>query len=112
MIQASFKKREKNWVSFEISGHANYAEHGQDIVCAAVSALSITTVNNFERLAQFQPIVDIDEQNGGYLYVELPADLNDKQQAIAQLLMRQLYLGLHEDVMSMHSDFVQVKIVQ
>ena len=28
-----------------ISGHANYAEYGKDIVCAAVSATVITTVN-------------------------------------------------------------------
>ena len=28
-----------------ISGHANYDEYGKDIVCAAVSATVITTVN-------------------------------------------------------------------
>jgi hypothetical protein len=33
---------------FEISGHAGWAEKGEDIVCAAVSALSITTVNAIE----------------------------------------------------------------
>ena len=28
-------------VGFEVSGHANYAEYGQDIVCAAVSAFCV-----------------------------------------------------------------------
>ena len=31
--------------SITISGHAKYAEHGKDIVCAAVSSMVITTVN-------------------------------------------------------------------
>ena len=31
--------------SITISGHANYDEYGKDIVCAAVSATVITTVN-------------------------------------------------------------------
>ena len=30
---------------FVISGHANYEEHGKDIVCAAVSSVVITSVN-------------------------------------------------------------------
>ena len=31
--------------SITISGHANYDDYGKDIVCAAVSATVITTVN-------------------------------------------------------------------
>lgn len=29
----------------KISGHANYDEHGKDIVCASVSSISITSIN-------------------------------------------------------------------
>lgn len=28
-----------------IKGHANYAEYGNDIVCASVSSIAITTIN-------------------------------------------------------------------
>ena len=31
--------------TFKISGHANYAEYGKDIVCASVSSIVITVVN-------------------------------------------------------------------
>ncbi|BFL72461.1 MULTISPECIES: ribosomal-processing cysteine protease Prp [Anaerococcus] len=33
---------------FKIIGHADYGEHGKDIVCAAVSMLAYTTVNSLD----------------------------------------------------------------
>lgn len=34
----------------KVSGHAGYAQHGQDIVCAAVSALTQTLIRSIEDL--------------------------------------------------------------
>lgn len=34
---------------FKISGHADYDEPGKDIVCSAVSAASIGTINAIEK---------------------------------------------------------------
>lgn len=45
MITATFQKKNNQFVSYSVSGHANYAPHGQDIVCAAVSALYTTITN-------------------------------------------------------------------
>ena len=36
------------YTGVELLGHAGFAQSGQDIVCAAVSALIITTVNSLE----------------------------------------------------------------
>jgi len=36
--------------SIRICGHAGYAEHGKDIVCAAVTALSQTLIMSVEEL--------------------------------------------------------------
>lgn len=33
-----------------ITGHANYAEHGKDIVCAGISALAQTLIQSVEEL--------------------------------------------------------------
>ena len=38
----------------EVKGHAKYDEYGKDIVCASVSTLVISTINN---------IIDIDEES-------------------------------------------------
>ena len=75
MIQVTVHKKNQRIVSFEMTGHANFSEHGSDIVCAGVSALAITTVNSIEKLAGYQPIVEVDEVEGGYLYMEVVEDL-------------------------------------
>ena len=43
-------KRDKDKVAkgIEISGHAGYAEYGQDIICAAVSVLALNMANSVE----------------------------------------------------------------
>ena len=54
MIQVEIiRDASKAYVGFSIKGHAGYAEHGQDIICAAVSVLAQNTVNSIEQFIQF-----------------------------------------------------------
>lgn len=46
MITASFFKSNGKFKNFRINGHSGYAEEGSDIVCAAVSAMAMLTINN------------------------------------------------------------------
>ena len=45
MISINYKK-DKIIKEIKISGHANFDEFGKDIVCAAVSTMVTTTINN------------------------------------------------------------------
>lgn len=45
MITINVKKTDNVVNYIKISGHAEYAEEGFDIVCASVSCIAITTVN-------------------------------------------------------------------
>lgn len=45
MIQVRFFKTGEMIVGFSVSGHAGYAPHGQDIVCASVSSAVQLTAN-------------------------------------------------------------------
>lgn len=45
MIRAEFYGSEGLLNRFRVSGHAGYAEHGSDVVCAAVSSALQLTVN-------------------------------------------------------------------
>ena len=65
---------------YEVSGHTGYAEAGQDIVCAALSFLSITCANALEVVAGARTKV---QQRDGYLRV-MTADRNLKAQAILE----------------------------
>lgn len=50
MIKVNIKTVNNNIDTIEISGHAGYDVMGKDIVCAAVSSITITTVNAILKL--------------------------------------------------------------
>ena len=56
MIEACIRTKRDKIVSYEISGHAESGEYGHDVVCAAVSVLSITTANNIYEMAHIKPV--------------------------------------------------------
>ncbi|MBO6116028.1 MAG: ribosomal-processing cysteine protease Prp [Ruminococcus sp.] len=58
MIRAGFKKSNGFLTGFDISGHAGYADSGQDIVCAAVSSAVQLTLNLLAEFG-FGPEVNI-----------------------------------------------------
>lgn len=63
MIQATFNVNDKGEIdSFKIKGHAGYAPSGRDIVCAAVSALVIGTINGVQVLTD--AALDVVVSNG------------------------------------------------
>ncbi|MDO4671256.1 MAG: ribosomal-processing cysteine protease Prp [Aerococcus sp.] len=110
MITVQFKQNtHKEWVAMEASGHALSGEYGHDLVCAAVSTLTISLVNNIERLTGIAPIVSLDP-DGGYLYMERPEGLNDNQLGIFQLLVESTYLALSEDVAGNYAEYLTVTI--
>ncbi|MGX7030877.1 ribosomal-processing cysteine protease Prp [Vagococcus zengguangii] len=111
MIKGTFKRNKENQAieAFEISGHAGSGPYGSDIVCAAVSALTFSTVNGIAKLSQVEPLVDMDNDNEGYLYVTLKEDLSDKELEISQLLLENLLLGL-QDIQNEYNQFVMIQV--
>ena len=49
MIKARIYRKNQKICGFEISGHAGYAQAGEDIVCSAVTVLCFNTVNAVEK---------------------------------------------------------------
>lgn len=76
-------------LGFRSEGHAGYADSGEDIVCAAISALIINTINSINELTDDHIDVDMDEEEG---YID--ASFFDTPGKEAQLLLRSLALGL------------------
>ena len=90
MIQVQIVKSGDTITGFQVSGHAGYAAHGQDIVCAAASFLAITVVNSLELQLGAAGTVKSDD---GYLYYRLPQGLTDAQMATAQIILKTLVTG-------------------
>lgn len=52
----------------EISGHAEYAEHGKDIVCSSVSTACIISANLMEKLKLKSDIIDLVCEEGYFRF--------------------------------------------
>ena len=103
MINITVKKRIGSYLDFLSKGHAGYAEEGQDIVCAAVSALIITTVNSLEKLTDDK--FDVQEKDG-FVSIHFRNDLSER----GMLLMDSLLLGLTEIAGSYNNRYLTVKV--
>ena len=103
MITITVKKRNGNYLEFVSKGHAGYAEEGQDIVCAAVSALIITTVNSLEKFTDDK--FDVQEKDG-FVSIHFRNDLSER----GMLLMDSLLLGLTEIAGSYNNRYLTVRV--
>ena len=94
MIRVTIYKNEKlQCVGFKAHGHAGFSEEGQDIVCAAVSVLTINTLNAIEKFADDRTSLVSDESKGLIDY-----RLKGNPTRDAQLLLNTMILGLEQMV--------------
>lgn len=92
MITVKVKKEQSGRIqSFEMSGHANFAEHGKDLVCAAASAVSFGAVNAVIALTGETPEIQ-QGTDGGYLKVVLP--YRTKKETDMQLIVKAMIVSL------------------
>lgn len=87
MIHVSIQTHNQNYKAVFSTGHAEYAEQGEDIVCSAVSVLLINTANSLEKFTDSFLGSDSDD---GVLSIVLKDNPDDK----AKLLIDSLILGL------------------
>lgn len=84
-----FRNQDQAFLGFGCLGHAGYAEEGEDIVCAGISALVINTINSLGIYTKEKFSTDSDEETGMItLKFDSPAGHD------ADLLMKSLVLGL------------------
>lgn len=108
MIEATmYKSSNDELYSFKITGHAESGPYGHDLVCSAVSALSISTVNSLESLAGIKPHIQTNEDESGYLHVFIEKDLKDERHLIAQTLMQHLALSL-KNIQDEYDEYIKV----
>jgi hypothetical protein len=101
MIRFTVWKSEDQYKGFESSGHAGYAEAGEDIICSAVSALTINTVNSIEKFTTDDYEVE-QAEDGGFLRLRFGNPLS----AQAALLMDSLVLGIESIQADYGNDYI------
>lgn len=80
MIEITHKKG-----CIKVKGHAGYAEHGKDIVCAAISTLTQTFIASVGELTADNLKCDIAAGNAVIRYRDLTGE--------AQLLLNSFFIG-------------------
>jgi uncharacterized protein YsxB (DUF464 family) len=90
MIRMLVRREAGRVISFRVSGHAGFADAGEDIVCAGVSAITQTALIGLTHYLPEEPRTDMRE---GFLEVILPP-LDAVGQEKASLLLETMLLGL------------------
>ena len=86
---------------FRIDGHAGFGEHGEDIVCSAISILTINTLNSIEKFTgEPTKMIELNEKKGiidaEFPRIKVGEDTHDADLIISTMLLgfetiKQLY---------------------
>lgn len=84
-----YKTKVGEYTGFTCKGHVGFDNYGKDIVCAAVSALVINTINSLDEIVHEKITVDSDEKNG-----VITCKFAEPLKETSKVLMDSLTLGL------------------
>jgi len=107
IIVSILRQKDDNIVGFKVSGHANYADNGKDIVCAGVSAITVGTVNSIEELTG---TVMKSKVKSGFLNAKLPTDLKAEVSEQVQLLLSSMVVML-KSIEDSYGTYIQIQNV-
>ncbi|MCR5271879.1 MAG: ribosomal-processing cysteine protease Prp [Lachnospiraceae bacterium] len=84
-----YRQKDGSYQGFDCDGHSGYADAGEDIVCAGVSALVINTINSIMKLTETKLDTYVDEEKGT-IRVRVLKEYGED----AELLIESLILGI------------------
>ncbi len=98
MIKVKIEK--KDYIEkIEIKGHANFNEHGKDIVCASVSSILITTVNAI--ISFNEKAISYEEKEG---YTKIDVLINEQ---VTQTLLQNM-INLFEELENQYQKNIKI----
>lgn len=85
MTKVEIFRKNKKVVLYRATGHAEFADYGEDIVCAALSVAMQMTLNGMQQVLKVMPLFDINDD--GFLEVDMKEmDYKGKEKEIDTLL--------------------------
>lgn len=114
MTKVVFYRSNGNFYGFEENGHSGYGEAGDDVLCAALSAMTMLIVNAIEISYASDVKYDINE-GATRIVVTVKAALPEfeederKQYAVSGLF--QAYYYQLNDLLEDYSDFLDVDVI-
>ena len=104
-------KYDKSLCSFiELSGHANYADYGHDIVCSGITAATYTSINLIDKLAKDCFKLTVKEE-AGYLRIDLDyQSLEQNVVEMIQLIVKNL-IDMYEEMKRNYPKNLKIEIL-
>ena len=114
MTKIVFFRRDGACYGFEEHGHTGYGESGDDILCAALSAMTMLLLNTIEISYAGDVSYDIDE-NGAHVTVKamcaLPEfEADEKKRFAVEGLFKGYFYQLN-DLLEEYYDYLDVEVV-
>ncbi|MFD1065382.1 ribosomal-processing cysteine protease Prp [Oceanobacillus locisalsi] len=110
MIQITVFQSDNQVTAFEVTGHAESGPYGYDLVCAGVSAVTFGSVNAMMKLCDTDLDIDQGADDGGYLAVQLPANISSEKLEKLQWLVKGMIVSL-ETIEASYDEHVQLKFL-
>lgn len=109
MIRVQFERTNNGKIrSFTMKGHADFAQKGQDIVCAGASAVAFGSVNAIMTLTGFEP--DIEQSESGFLKCVFDLKESDSVSNQVQLLLEAMIVSL-QTIENDYSEYIQISFL-
>ncbi|SFB67415.1 ribosomal-processing cysteine protease Prp [Butyrivibrio sp. YAB3001] len=98
------KNSNDSYSSIECKGHAGYAEYGNDIVCSAISVLTINLINSIDSFTTDKYATEQDEKKGLIVIRFLEEPSHD-----ADLLIKSYELGVESIFQQYGKKYLNIK---
>ena len=108
MTRIVFHKQGEDFVRIESVGHTGYADSGEDIVCAAISALLQGAALGVLEVVRAKAEYRVDEEKGS-LTLALPSDLGEAERHDCGVILKTLYLSV-KDLSEGYSEYIEVEV--
>lgn len=111
MTQIKFLKKNGVYYGFEESGHTGFAESGEDILCAALSAMTMLIINTVEVVYASEIDYSIDDETANIRVIAMDAlpktGADEKKRYAVAGLIYSYYLQLM-DMTEEYYDYLEV----
>ena len=108
MTKIVFHKQGEDFVRIESQGHTGYADHGEDIVCAAISALLQGAALGVLKVAGVKAQYRVNEQKGS-LRLEIPQGIAPDARHDCNVILETLLVSV-KDLAEGYSEYIEVEV--
>ena len=115
MTTITFYKADGFYYGFEEQGHTGFAESGEDILCSALSAMTMLIINAIEVTYGCNVDYDIDEETTDIRLIAksaLPKYEKDEKKQFAVSGLIQAYFYQLMDLVEEYYDYLDVKEIE